>query len=253
MYTWCKARGYYRLWAYLYVNWYCEEQWKLWERAADPAEIPIVKTTMIAESHWRTLKHDYFHRFNRPRVDLVVWILTFRVLPNAVHRMKLFRMDNSACSRLDGERHSRSSGRKNPSGIFRNCQSSNDLPFCKDERLILRPEYAPRVELVTQGLNRTARRRSQESVIDFSESESERDEDEDDEQEAIPMEIQVAEFRKMMQDVTSLFEEQVAKGNDEFVERFMVSNEANRLCWRKSSTKPQTWGRCRHPATMFLK
>ena len=22
MYTWCKARGYYRLWAYLYVNWY---------------------------------------------------------------------------------------------------------------------------------------------------------------------------------------------------------------------------------------
>jgi hypothetical protein len=88
MYTWCKSRGYYRLWAYLYVNWYCPEQWQRWARAAHPAEIPVVKTTMIAESHWRTLKHDYLHRFNRPRVDLVVWILISRVVPDAVHRLK---------------------------------------------------------------------------------------------------------------------------------------------------------------------
>ncbi|KAA8643863.1 uncharacterized protein ATNIH1004_010638 [Aspergillus tanneri] len=88
MHTWCKERGYYRLWAYLYINWYCPEQWKLWARAADPTDIPVVKTTMIVESHWRTLKHDYLHRFNRPRVDLVVWVLTSRVLPDAVHRMK---------------------------------------------------------------------------------------------------------------------------------------------------------------------
>ncbi|KAK9443862.1 ATP-dependent DNA helicase PIF1, partial [Metarhizium brunneum] len=87
MHTWCKTRGYYRLWAYLYVNWYSPDQWKLWARAADPVEIPVVKTSMIVESHWRTLKHDYLHRFNRPRVDLVVWILTSRVLPDAVHRM----------------------------------------------------------------------------------------------------------------------------------------------------------------------
>jgi hypothetical protein len=87
MHTWCKTRGYYRLWAYLYINWYCPEQWKLWARAADPTDIPVVKTTMIVESHWRTLKHDYLHRFNRPRVDLVVWVLTSRVLPDAVHRM----------------------------------------------------------------------------------------------------------------------------------------------------------------------
>lgn len=43
---------------------------------------------MIIESYWRTLKHDYLYRFNHLRVDLLVWILTFRVLPNAVHRMK---------------------------------------------------------------------------------------------------------------------------------------------------------------------
>ncbi|KAL1975864.1 hypothetical protein VTN31DRAFT_4256 [Thermomyces dupontii] len=42
---------------------------------------------MIAESHWRTLKHDYLHRFNRPRVDLIVFILITRVLPDAEHRL----------------------------------------------------------------------------------------------------------------------------------------------------------------------
>jgi hypothetical protein len=53
MFTWYKVCEYYRLWAYLYINCYCPEQWKLWARAADPAEIPAVKTTMIVESHWR--------------------------------------------------------------------------------------------------------------------------------------------------------------------------------------------------------
>ncbi|KAL1977328.1 hypothetical protein VTN31DRAFT_187 [Thermomyces dupontii] len=30
MYTWCKARGYPRLWAYLWANSYSEEQWRRW-------------------------------------------------------------------------------------------------------------------------------------------------------------------------------------------------------------------------------
>ena len=56
-------------------------------RAANPTENPTAKTTMIVESHWRTLKHDYLHRFNWPRADLIVWILTSRVLPDAIHRL----------------------------------------------------------------------------------------------------------------------------------------------------------------------
>ena len=87
VYRWCKARGYFRLWAYLFLNWYQPKQWELWARSADPKHIPTVKTTMIAESHWRTLKHDYLHRFNRPRVDLIVFILITRVLPDAEHRL----------------------------------------------------------------------------------------------------------------------------------------------------------------------
>ena len=43
---------------------------------------------MIVESHWRRLKHDYLHRFNRPRIDLVTWILAKRVIPEATEKMK---------------------------------------------------------------------------------------------------------------------------------------------------------------------
>ncbi|KAL1989584.1 hypothetical protein VTN49DRAFT_6781 [Thermomyces lanuginosus] len=90
MYTWCKARGYYRLWAYLFTSWYSEGQWKLWARSAEPNSIPTVKTTMIVESHWRILKHNYLHRFNRPRVDLVVGILITRVIPDAIHKYRRY-------------------------------------------------------------------------------------------------------------------------------------------------------------------
>jgi hypothetical protein len=55
---------------------------------------------MILESHWRTLKHDYLHRFNGPRVDLVMLILTSRVIPNAVHRMEVSRLYIAVLPRL---------------------------------------------------------------------------------------------------------------------------------------------------------
>lgn len=88
VYTWCYSRNYYRLWAYLYVNWYSPEQWELWARSTNSESLPVLKTTMIIESHWRRIKHDYLHRFNRPRIDLVTWVLVSRVVPSATHRMK---------------------------------------------------------------------------------------------------------------------------------------------------------------------
>jgi hypothetical protein len=306
IYTWCKARGYYRLWAYLFINWYRPEQWRLWARAADPAEIPAVKTTMIVESHWRTLKHEYLHRFNRPRVDLVVWILTSRVLPDAVHRMmaissgqfRIFKArwreafkkqwKKEAYKTVDPGKlkeyhtdpinwvcacksflHSRFLICKHivhcfesPSPEFFEAVSrQTTYPFWKDERLILLPEYAPRVELDARGLTEgeELQDNAQEALFDSSESEPEQDEDEEDEQEAVPMEIQAAEFRKTMQDVMTLFEDQVAKGNEKFVERLIASNKMNctlleevKHCHNKRSMA-QTWGRYRHPATMYLK
>ena len=88
LYFWCKARGYFRLWSYMFVNWYRPGQWELWARSANPAEILVLKTTMIVESHWRKIKHDFFHRFNRPRIDLVLWVLISRVMPSALNRLK---------------------------------------------------------------------------------------------------------------------------------------------------------------------
>ena len=88
MYHYCKARDFFRLWAYFFINWYSHEQWKLWARSANAMEIPVLKTTMIVESHWRVLKHQFLHRFNRPRIDLVTSILVTRVMPDALVRMR---------------------------------------------------------------------------------------------------------------------------------------------------------------------
>ena len=71
----------------------------------------------------------------------------------------------------------------------------------------------------------------------------------DDDQEAVPLEVQVAEFRKMMQDVMELFEDQVAKGNEKFAERFIASHQMNRTLMdevghqRNMRSMPRTWGR----------
>lgn len=91
MYQWCRSRNYYHLWAYLFVHWYSDGQWQLWARSSNPAEIPILKTTMIVESHWRKLKHDYLHRFNRPRIDLIVYMLLERVIPDSIRRLAALR------------------------------------------------------------------------------------------------------------------------------------------------------------------
>jgi hypothetical protein len=87
MYFWCRSRGYVHLWAYLWINWYRSSEWILWARSANKTEIPVLKTTMIVESHWRKVKHDYLHRFNRPRIDVVTWVLLSRVIPSALTRM----------------------------------------------------------------------------------------------------------------------------------------------------------------------
>lgn len=46
---------------------------------------------MIVESHWQKIKHDYLHHFNRPRIDLVIWVLTSQVIPQGLDRMEAIR------------------------------------------------------------------------------------------------------------------------------------------------------------------
>ncbi|GBC01686.1 hypothetical protein RclHR1_00430003 [Rhizophagus clarus] len=37
---------------------------------------------MLIEAHWKVVKHDYLYRFNRPRLDYVIYVLREKVLPD---------------------------------------------------------------------------------------------------------------------------------------------------------------------------
>ncbi|KAJ6542145.1 hypothetical protein DFH09DRAFT_848348, partial [Mycena vulgaris] len=72
-------------WTYLWENWYRPGRWELWARSQHP-EIPRLKPTMMVESHWRCIKHDFLHHFHKPRVDLLVWILVVKLAPRYYRR-----------------------------------------------------------------------------------------------------------------------------------------------------------------------
>ncbi|KAJ7593159.1 hypothetical protein C8J56DRAFT_755743, partial [Mycena floridula] len=80
IYDFCITNELPEVWAYLWENWFHPGRWELWARSAC-TEIPIVKTTMILESHWHRIKHDFLHHFANPRVDLLVWVLVTKVAP----------------------------------------------------------------------------------------------------------------------------------------------------------------------------
>jgi hypothetical protein len=141
--------------------------------------------------------------------------------------------------------------------FFQTVSRQTTYPFWKDRHLVLRPEYTPMTQSQIQGLDIGGQRdnnaEERQSDSDSYESESEPDE------EAVPIEVRVAECRKMMQGAMDLFEDQVAKGNDAFLERFMVSTQSIGVLLeevkhrRNKRSMPRTWGRYRHPATMYVK
>ncbi|RIB03209.1 hypothetical protein C2G38_1990259, partial [Gigaspora rosea] len=73
-YTYCKDNNLYWVWLYLWVEWYCSTKWLHWARSTKK-EISVLKTTMIVKSYWRLIKHNYLHKFNKPCVYLLIWIL----------------------------------------------------------------------------------------------------------------------------------------------------------------------------------
>ncbi|KAJ3753952.1 hypothetical protein EV360DRAFT_74091 [Lentinula raphanica] len=88
MYNLCVEHDLRELWAYLWENWYRPRRWKLWARSTID-EITILKTTMICESHWRRIKHDFLHHFHKPRLDLLVWILITKLAPAYYRKLDL--------------------------------------------------------------------------------------------------------------------------------------------------------------------
>ncbi|KAJ7621731.1 hypothetical protein DFH06DRAFT_1273581 [Mycena polygramma] len=86
MYKFCVEHELREVWAYLWENWYRSSRWELWARSVHP-EIPVLKTTMILESHWRRIKHDFLHHFHMPRCDLLAWILITKLAPNYYRKL----------------------------------------------------------------------------------------------------------------------------------------------------------------------
>ncbi|KAF5374553.1 hypothetical protein D9757_012415 [Collybiopsis confluens] len=92
MYKFCVNHDLRELWAYLWENWYRPQRWKLWTRSPSP-EIPHLRTTMINEAHWRHIKHDFLHYFHKPRVNLLIWILTTKLTPTYQRKLHYLTED----------------------------------------------------------------------------------------------------------------------------------------------------------------
>src|SRR5688572_31441528 len=75
-----------RLWIYLWKKWYTKNRWNLWARASNE-EISHIKTTMIVESHWQHIKHDYLYKFHKPQIDHLCYILVKKVVNQQLHRI----------------------------------------------------------------------------------------------------------------------------------------------------------------------
>jgi len=106
MYRFCVQNDLKNVWAYLWTNWYQKTRWSLWARAAFSEKISLFRTTMLVEAHWKVIKRDYLPRFFRPRLDLVVFVIINRLLPNYQRRYsKLIAGREKASWRKDFKRH----------------------------------------------------------------------------------------------------------------------------------------------------
>lgn len=89
IYQYCRNNDLIMVWAYLWCEWYTPKQWVLWARSSFE-EIGILRTTMVIESHWRLLKRDYLYKFNRPRLDLLCFIIIKKVFIYIIFTLFLF-------------------------------------------------------------------------------------------------------------------------------------------------------------------
>ncbi|KDR65421.1 hypothetical protein GALMADRAFT_81886, partial [Galerina marginata CBS 339.88] len=80
MYQYCFAKDLSQVWAYMWNRWYTPKQWSLWARSACDS-ISRLKTTMVVENLWKHIKRRDLAQFNRPRLDLVTYLVISSVLP----------------------------------------------------------------------------------------------------------------------------------------------------------------------------
>jgi hypothetical protein len=151
----------------------------------------------------------------------------------------------------------------NPQHFFQDICRRRTVPFWTTHGrhgLILRPEYDS-----DHGGKGNENMDSESSDCDLkteddttSGIESDLDEDNHD-SEGDALDDRVQKFETVMHQAMALFQEQKAKGNVQFVEKFMAANHANLVLLeeiqrlKNRRTMPQTWGKRQHPATMYYK
>ena len=77
----CSSEGLSSMKDYLLKNWSSPTRFCLWGRRNLTRGIPTSKTTMIVEGHWSVLKRRYLLLHNRPRIDLVLFIISQQLIP----------------------------------------------------------------------------------------------------------------------------------------------------------------------------
>ena len=64
---------------YMICNWYCHDSFVLGGRMNDTS-IALTKTTMYVEAHWSMIKRGILQNYNRPGVDIVVFVIERKLL-----------------------------------------------------------------------------------------------------------------------------------------------------------------------------
>lgn len=68
---------------YMMEFWYDDFTWEIWARRHS-SKVPFSRTTMKVEAQWSNLKLLYHLSYNRPRVDLLVFTISARLIPKFV-------------------------------------------------------------------------------------------------------------------------------------------------------------------------
>ncbi|SAL96433.1 hypothetical protein [Absidia glauca] len=98
MYDYCVSNNLRDVWVYMYRNWYTRVQYNRWARSAVSGKVPMGKTTMMIEAHWKVLKKCHLYHYNRARLDLLVYAILqqyYRKLTMKYQAAVVFRQETT--------------------------------------------------------------------------------------------------------------------------------------------------------------
>ena len=90
MYRFCYAEDLSSVWAYMWNRWYSPGQWPHWAHTASPL-ISRLRSTMMVENLWKHIKRRDLAQFNRPRLDLVNYLIQGGLVPRVKQTLEYVR------------------------------------------------------------------------------------------------------------------------------------------------------------------